>query len=70
MRDLTASAKPRKLSATDAADAPGAGGAVYPNHTAIIHGAQRIGYAELYARSRRLARRWPAAASARATPCP
>jgi fatty-acyl-CoA synthase len=29
--------------------------AVYPAHTAVIHGNQRLGYAELYARSRRLA---------------
>ncbi|MDQ8700473.1 acyl-CoA synthetase [Hyphomicrobium sp. LHD-15] len=29
--------------------------AVYPNHTAIIHGAKRISYAEFYARARRLA---------------
>ena len=29
--------------------------AVYPRHTAVIHGAQRSSYAELYARSRRLA---------------
>jgi fatty-acyl-CoA synthase len=29
--------------------------AVYPEHTAVIHGAQRSSYAELYARSRRLA---------------
>ncbi|WP_439541614.1 acyl-CoA synthetase [Hyphomicrobium sp.] len=28
---------------------------VYPNHTAIIHGSQRISYAEFYARARRLA---------------
>lgn len=29
--------------------------AVYPGHTAIIHGAKRISYAEFYARARRLA---------------
>ena len=29
--------------------------AVYPSHTAIIHGAKRISYAEFYARARRLA---------------
>jgi fatty-acyl-CoA synthase len=29
--------------------------AVYPEHTAVIHGNQRLSYAELYARSRRLA---------------
>ena len=29
--------------------------AVYPNHTAVIHGAQRLTYAALYARTRRLA---------------
>jgi fatty-acyl-CoA synthase len=29
--------------------------AVYPDHTAIIHGAQRFTYAEFYARARRLA---------------
>jgi fatty-acyl-CoA synthase len=29
--------------------------AVYPDHTAIIHGAKRISYAEFYARARRLA---------------
>lgn len=29
--------------------------AVYPNHTAVIHGNQRLTYAELYTRSRRLA---------------
>lgn len=28
---------------------------VYPDHTAIIHGSQRISYAEFYARARRLA---------------
>ena len=29
--------------------------AIYPNHTAIIHGGQRTSYADFYARSRRLA---------------
>jgi 3-(methylthio)propionyl---CoA ligase len=29
--------------------------AIYPNHTAVIHGNQRLSYAELYARCRRLA---------------
>jgi len=29
--------------------------AVYPEHTAVIHGNERLSYAELYARSRRLA---------------
>ena len=29
--------------------------AIYPNHTAVIHGAQRFSYAEFYARVRRLA---------------
>jgi fatty-acyl-CoA synthase len=29
--------------------------AIYPNHTAVIHGAARANYAELYARCRRLA---------------
>ena len=29
--------------------------AVYPEHAAVIHGAQRFTYAELYARARRLA---------------
>jgi fatty-acyl-CoA synthase len=29
--------------------------AVYPHHTAIIHGRQRVSYADFYARSRRLA---------------
>ncbi|MFX8612637.1 AMP-binding protein, partial [Acinetobacter baumannii] len=28
---------------------------VYPAHTAIIHGRQRVSYAEFYARARRLA---------------
>jgi fatty-acyl-CoA synthase len=28
---------------------------VFPDHTAVIHGAQRVSYAEFYARSRRLA---------------
>jgi fatty-acyl-CoA synthase len=42
---------------------------VFPDHTAIIHGPLRRNYAELYARTRRLVRRWPRAASGAAIRC-